>query len=49
MLQKIVSEIHNLEGNGSNIKMGLRDFLVRIERGCANCATAVSNDTLGLP
>jgi hypothetical protein len=27
--------------------MGLRDFVVRIERGCANCATAVSDGTLG--
>jgi hypothetical protein len=27
--------------------MGLRDFRVRIERGCANIATAVSNGTLG--
>ena len=23
--------------------MGLRDFIVKIERGCANCATAVSS------
>jgi len=29
--------------------MGLRDCLVRIERGCANCSTAVSNGTLGGP
>ena len=27
--------------------MGLRDCLVRIERGCANCSAAVSNGTLG--
>jgi len=26
--------------------MGLRDCLVRIERGCANCSTAVSNGTI---
>jgi hypothetical protein len=27
--------------------MGPRDFLVSIEHGCANCATAVKNGTLG--
>jgi hypothetical protein len=27
--------------------MGLRDFVMRIEHGCANCATAVSNGTIG--
>jgi len=40
--------MHNLEGKGRIIlKMVFEDFLLRIERGCANCATAVSNGTLG--
>jgi len=29
------------------MKMGLTDFLIRIERGCPNCATDVSNGTHG--